>query len=122
MKRRPASLLLRPARRSAVLAIGVALTAIASGALAHPNHGTAITREQATQVARRVLAEMIKLKVVEASWSDASPPGGERKERDGHMEWVFSYLNLSAEKEGQRVLYIFLAESGEFIAANYSGQ
>jgi hypothetical protein len=108
-----------------VLALGLSVAAAGAGfgpAVAHPHHDVAIGREQAMQIARRMIAEMIRLKIIAESWVEASPIAGEQKERDGHVEWVFSYLNLAAEKEEERVLYIFLSDSGEFIAANFSGR
>ena len=103
-----------------MLAVGLSVVAAGAGfgpAVAHRHHGVAIGREQTMQIAQRMIAEMIRLKIIAESWAEASPIAGEQKERDGHVEWVFSYLNFAAEKEEERVLYIFLSDSAEFISA-----
>jgi hypothetical protein len=53
-------------------------------------------------IAYRVLAQMIAQKVVLASWSDAKPLDTLQQERDGHSEWVMSFVNWAIERTGQQ--------------------
>ena len=110
-----------PTRRSLLVGFGAMAASAASPALAHPHHESPVGRQEAAEIAQGFVREMIRLEILDRTWEGASPLRAEQKERDGHLEWVFSYLNPSAP-EDKRVLYIFLSEIGEFIAANFSGR
>jgi hypothetical protein len=108
-------------RRTLLVALGAMVASAASLALAHPHHESPISRQEAAEIAQGFLREMVRLQILDESWNGASAIRAEQKERDGHLEWMFSYLNPSAPDD-KRVLYIFLSEIGEFIAANFSGR
>ena len=81
-----------------------------------------VTQQQAEQVATQILSTLIKQGVIEESWRDTAVQMSEQKVFDGSTEWVVSYKNDAVSDPSKRTLYIFLTLTGDYIAANYTGQ
>lgn len=109
------------------LILGLVLTLFSGATIAGANHDHGhshdpVTQPQAEQAADRVVAALMKNKVIGESWSEIPVKNAEKKEFDGNMEWVVSYYNESISDPEKRTLYIFLTLTGEYIAANYTGE
>lgn len=91
--------------------------------LAGAGHSHApVNQEQAEFNASRVVSTLVKNGVIDKSWGDVQVQQSEQKQFGNQTEWVVSYTNESIGDPGKRTLYIFLTISGEYLAANYTGQ
>jgi Family of unknown function (DUF6488) len=110
----------------------VALALAGSPALAQSgrhSHGSGpahshdpVNKAEAQAGARDVIATMISKKIVDASWKDAALQTAELKTRGRSREWVVTFRNDTAADPAKRVLYVFLTETGDYIAANHTGR
>lgn len=97
-------------------------TLLAFGATAGPGHShEPVTQEKAEQIASRIVSTLVEKMVVEDSWMSSEVKESRQKKFEGRKEWVVSYQNDAVEDPSMRTLYIFLTLSGEYIAANYTG-
>lgn len=96
-----------------------------SGAGHDHGHGHShdpITQDQAEQSANRIVSTLVKKGVIDASWDGAKVDKSEKKTFEGQSEWVVSYKNEVVSDPEKQTLYIFLTLTGEYVAANYTGQ
>ena len=96
----------------------------ASPANAHPGHegfDGASPRQFATSSAQGVIDTMIARNILEPSWRNIEPDSVAFRERQGAMEWVVVFRNEAVRDRTHRVLYVMVTSSGEYIAANYTG-
>lgn len=111
------------------LILGISFTlfsmvAIAGGGHNHGHghsHGP-VNKETAHSKATRIVANFIKQKTLDKSWSGTTVSSSEKKKFNGKEEWVVSFVNDKAVDVEKRKLYIFLTLSGDYIAANYTGK
>ena len=113
--------------RSTLLAILIACGAPMSAAVAHtdrPGHHShgPINQLEAEDAARGVIGQMVRSNAVEPSWVDARIVGAERKTREKRQEWIVTLRNDQASDPAKRTLYIFLSNTGGYIAANHTGR
>ena len=59
---------------------------------------------------------------IDKSWMSIGIAKSEQKEFSGHNEWVILFKNTNISDSSKQTLYIFLSLTGEYIAANYSGE
>jgi hypothetical protein len=59
---------------------------------------------------------------LDASWKTVALEKAETIEGKKMKEWKFSYKNLAEKEAGKQTLYIFYTLTGNFIAANFTGQ
>jgi hypothetical protein len=111
------------ARRRALtvaLLLSGALLCVGGGVRAHPGHGAEISQE----ALERAMAEIERLTAQrknEKSWPfDAKLASARIVERAGGQEWELVFDNAQAEAARSR-LYIFLSTTGEYLAANFTG-
>jgi hypothetical protein len=109
-------------RFSAAIMVSIGGALIQIPAAAHPHDETPIGAREAADIAREMITELVALKTIGASWANALPLEHRLLQRNGERAWVLTFLNPASNKEEERVLYIFLATNGEFIAANHTGQ
>lgn len=88
----------------------------------HGHSHEPVTQQQAEQIASRVVSSLINKSVIDKSWDGITVEKSEQKTFDGRQEWVVSYKNEKASDPQKRTLYIFLTLTGEYLAANYTGQ
>jgi hypothetical protein len=103
-----------------VLALSSTL-AVAHGPGAKHSHKP-LSQSQAVDAAKKVVKTMVSDKAVDASWTKASVSGAEKRVREDKTEWVVILNNTAISEESKQRLYVFLSETGEYLAANHSGR
>jgi hypothetical protein len=88
----------------------------------HGHSHEPVTQEQAELTANHIMSTLVKRGVVDKSWDGIQVKKSEQKNFGGQMEWVISYDNTEITDKEKQTLYIFLTLSGEYLAANYTGQ
>jgi len=85
------------------------------------SHGVpAISKEKTQEVGKSQISRLVKEGKLEATWNEATYNQSEKKVFNGSEEWVVTFTNEKSSKE--KILYIFLKASGEFVAANFTGK
>lgn len=109
-----------------IVAMAVALT-FGGGriVLAHEGHDQPAARPEITEEAAKgraseELKRLVSIKKVEASWGEVKLRSIEKKTSKGQWEWLAVFENGGAAKD--KLLYVFLKPSGEFVAANFTGK
>jgi hypothetical protein len=106
----------------AVLAV-VTFAAGAPAALAHPGHDEPITKDAAMQRASSEVTRLVTAGKLDKSWKlGAALQSAELRSTAKGKEWAVTYANPQAPNEAERTLYVFLSESGEYLAANFTGR
>lgn len=80
----------------------------------------ALSQKETGVIARTHVARLVKSEKIDVTWKSAVLDKSEKKNFNGHTEWVVTFNNEKGIK-GKK-LYIFLKESGAFVAANFSGK
>lgn len=86
----------------------------------HSHGAPAISKEKAMEVGKYHMERLTKAGKIDASWKDAKYDTSVKKTFGHNTEWVVTFNNDKGVK-GKK-LYIFLKESGEFVAANFTGK
>lgn len=110
-------------RRELLVAMAATLLAAAPTiAGAHPGHGAAVKEERAVELARKEVTRLAAAGKLDKSWSEAARlQVAELRSYGNQKEWVVSFTNVQSKNAQQRVLYVFLAHSGEYLDANFDG-
>ena len=110
-----------------MMVLAVIVSSGAGGAVwAHGSHEPAAAKTEilGDEAARGRAADEVKrlvsVKKVDASWADAKLKSMEKKNSEGKWEWLATFENGAAAKD--KLLYVFLKPSGEFVAANFTGK
>lgn len=87
-------------------------------------HGGAhhIDKLEAEQKARLIVDKLVEKNKLAPSWKNASLQLSLKKRFRTEPEWVVSFENKTVKDPGKQTLYIFLSETGAYIAANFSGK
>jgi hypothetical protein len=98
---------------------------LSGAAEAHPDHKhaparAALDEQGAKDRAKREVDRLIAVKKIDDSWSTSSLKALEKKHLKRGWEWLATFENPAAAKD--KILYIFLKPSGEFVAANFTGR
>ena len=105
------------------LSLALLLTLFSAVAYAGAGHShEPVSQAKAEQIASRIVTNMVRQGVIEQSWEGRSVAKSETKTFGGQREWVISYHNPTITDEQKQTLYVFLTLSGEYLAANYSGE
>ena len=112
------------------LTITAILYLFSLGAIAGPGHDhdhsahphPDITQTQAEAAAIKNLTRLADKGKIDKSWLTIKPSKIEKKEFSGKSEWVAVFNNSTATDPAKQTLYIFLSNSGDYIAANHSGK
>lgn len=86
----------------------------------HTHAAKSINEQQARDTGKSHIERLIKSEKIDASWSGATFEKAETKTYGKKNEWVVTFLNEKGMK-GKK-LYIFLSQSGDFVAANFTGK
>jgi hypothetical protein len=86
----------------------------------HSHSHVHISKSKSQSIARKHVERLVKAKKIESSWLKSKFDKSIKKKFSGKLEWVVTFTNASGVK-GKKKLYIFLKESGDFVAANFSG-
>lgn len=97
----------------------------AGSALAHPGHqheapAPEISEEQVKVRAKEEVGRLVERKKLDESWKATPLKALEKRTYKKTWEWVATFENARAVKD--RVLYVFLKPSGQFVAANFTGK
>ncbi len=99
------------------------LVAFAAGASAHPGHGAAISQDEAVQRATSEIGRLVSVSKLEKSWKLEAKLETVRIHTNGDsQEWALTFSNARASDAQQRTLYVFLSDTGAYLAANFSGR
>ncbi|MFC3051846.1 DUF6488 family protein [Kordiimonas pumila] len=98
------------------------LVAATFSANAHPGgHGGVIPEDEAAMIATQQITRLVDAEKLPSSWALSKLEKVELREDEEANEYIVVFTNPKATDPTQQTLYIFLTESGEYIAANYSG-
>lgn len=81
-----------------------------------------VNQEVAEAQAQIAIASLVKRGKLAKSWESVTATSAETKEFNGNPEWVVIFDNKEIAEAKKQRLYIFLQISGQYIAANYTGQ
>ena len=81
-----------------------------------------VSQSQAEANAMKNVARLVARGKIDSSWEAVKVARAEKKEFGGKQEWVVSFKNEKIDDEEKQTLYVFLSLTGEYIAANYTGQ
>ena len=88
------------------------------------SHGHAqapVIKEIAEENAGKAIASLVIKGKLDESWKSVTPSSSEKKTFNGRPEWVVIYVNEKITDTSKQKLYVFLTLSGEYIAANHTG-
>jgi hypothetical protein len=92
-------------------------------AAAHPGHGEPISREEAVQRGGAQIDRLVQAGKLDKSWKvSGTLESAQLQEKGEAREWALVFQNPQASEEQQRTLYVFLSETGEYLAANFTGR
>jgi len=80
-----------------------------------------IDKETANENALDVISSLIKKGKIEKSWASVKASSIAKKVFNGRSEWVVIFNNKDITVSDKQKLYVFLTTTGEYIAANYTG-
>ena len=88
------------------------------------SHGIAehgkVDAKKAEELARKKIRVLIFQEKINKTWNDSKLKKAEIKTFEGKKEWVLTFSNEKGVKG--KTLYVFLKETGEFVAANFTGK
>ena len=97
--------------------------ALAGGGHSH-SHGHSHEKiNQATAKAKaiKVVSSFIKSKKLDGSWKSIKASSAEKKVFKGQPEWVVIFNNKKITDVKKQKLYVFLTLTGDYVAANHTG-
>lgn len=97
------------------------LSAFAGSDHDHGHGHTPVTQVQAEKVANDIVLQLAEKNKIDASWKTIPVNKSLKKKYGNNLEWVVSFNNENISDSTKQTLYIFLTLSGEYLAANYTG-
>ena len=86
----------------------------------HSHAAAAVSKEKAKEIGEAQVQRLVEANKIDVSWKEAKHDQSVLKSFHGKKEWVVTFTNPKDAKE--KKLYIFLKQSGEFVAANFTGK
>ena len=86
----------------------------------HAHEAHAVSKEKTIEIAKAHVARLVKLGKINATWKSATLNKSEKKKFGSKTEWVVSFKNDKGVKG--KMIFIFLKESGKYVAANFTGK
>lgn len=87
----------------------------------HNHNHEPVTRQQAEHFANDIVLQLVEKGKIESSWKSAPVNQAMKKQFGKELEWVINFKNEKITDPKKQTLYIFLSLTGEYIAANFSG-
>ena len=87
----------------------------------HGHSHAPVTKETAEKNAEKAITSLVATGKIDKSWASITASSSEKKDFSGRSEWVVIFINEKITDAAEQKLYIFLTLSGEYIAANYTG-
>ena len=98
------------------------LTVIAGADHDHGHSHDPVSQLTAEETAIKIVIRMADEGKIDKTWNSVGVAKSEQKEFSGHKEWVISFRNTNISDSSKQMLYVFLSLTGDYIAANYSGE
>lgn len=92
------------------------------GGSCHFHGNTPVSEDVVKDCAEQRRAALVKTGKLDASWTAAKQEAVELVEGKKGKEWKVRYSNPAAADKAKQTLFIFFSHSGNFIAANFTGQ
>jgi len=86
----------------------------------HSHGEPKISQERSGEVGRSQVQRLVKDGKIDKSWLKSTFDKSIKKTFGNKSEWLITFKNDKGPKG--KLLYIFLKESGEFVAANFTGK
>ncbi len=86
----------------------------------HSHGAPKVSKEKTGEIGRYHVERLVNSAKIDSSWKSSTLAKSEKKTFGSKVEWVVTFDNEKGVK-GKK-LYIFLKESGEFVAANFTGK
>ena len=93
----------------------------AGGGHSHGHSHEEINKVAAKEKAIEVVSSFIKSKKLDKSWKSIKASSAEKKVFKGRPEWVVIFINEKITDVKKQKLYVFLTLTGDYVAANHSG-
>ena len=87
----------------------------------HGHSHDPVTKAQAEEIATKTVAKLVNRGKIDESWNAVGVSTSEQKKFGKNMEWVIVFINKQVADPEKQTLYIFLTLTGEYLAANYTG-
>lgn len=87
-----------------------------------PSQVVAVDDVTATANATNIVATLVEKGKLDKSWASVTASSVEKQTFEGQDEWVVSFFNPEITDLAKQKLYVFLANTGEYIAANHTGK
>ncbi|MCK4707806.1 MAG: hypothetical protein KAU21_04255 [Gammaproteobacteria bacterium] len=97
------------------------LSTLAGSGHDHGHSHAPVTQLQADKVASDIVLQLAEESKIDASWKTVQINKSLKKKFGNNLEWVISFKNENISDPAKQTLYIFLTLSGEYLAANYTG-
>lgn len=94
----------------------------AAPVMAHPGHGDPISREAAVQRAASEISRLVSAGKLDQSWKlSATLKTAELRTNGDTKEWALTFANPQVANAEEQILFVYLSETGEYLAANFTG-
>ena len=112
--------------KALLLSLAFSLFSLAALAGGGHSHGHGHSHENINQATAKVKAidvvsSLVKNKKLDISWKSIKASSAVKKVFKGHPEWVVVFTNTKVTDIKKQKLYVFLTLTGEYVAANHSG-
>ena len=106
--------------RIAVAAFAALGLAIASPAVAHPDHEESRPqRRPIADIAKDSVVRLVTQSKLPSTWTRARVVGTNARQRNGAQQFVVTFQNDAERNRGRRTLYVLMTPMGDFISANH---
>jgi len=104
--------------------LGVTLVLYTGFSIAHPSHDKlqTINKEQAIISATQQIKELVDAGTLKKSWVLAKVSKTVFERRDSRLTWNVSFDNTEVADEKQKILYIYLTNTGYYISSDFTGE
>lgn len=108
-------------QRFAIALMAAGILSLPAGA--HPGHDKPISQQEAVQRGGAEITRLVESAKLERSWIvENKLVSAELRAKGSAKEWALVFSNAKAADSGKHTLYVFLSESGEYLAANFTGR
>ncbi len=83
------------------------------------NHDNELSLNQIQEKASGFVARIVGKGQLDASWTELKP---QKTQETSNHEWLVTFVNPEIKDHEKQTLYMFMTLSGEYIAANFTGQ
>jgi hypothetical protein len=81
-----------------------------------------VSKSQAEEAAIKSVEKLVSKRKIADSWKGVKVATSEKKKFGTKEEWVVTFKNEKVSDPNKQTLYVFLTLTGDYIAANFTGQ